>query len=148
MNNTRPIQVGDIVIDERGNKYRVSNRPDETSEMVERVAAAEVNPSPVAVSISDEVPIFASLFFALSRARISVDFRQAVELAQRARFERKRFFFIGNGGSAAIASHMSADWLKAAGVAAMSFNEAAQITCIANDLGYEYVFAKPLLLHA
>lgn len=42
---------------------------------------------------------------------------------------------------------MAADWLKAAGVAAMSFNEPALLTCIANDIGYDQVFAKPLLLH-
>lgn len=95
---------------------------------------------------SPSIPTLRSLIHVLNHIAPHL-FRNAVELTQRARQDQQRFFFIGNGGSAAIASHMAADWLKAAGVAAMSFNEPAQLTCIANDLGYEYVFAKPLLLH-
>jgi D-sedoheptulose 7-phosphate isomerase len=55
-----------------------------------------------------------------------------------------KFFFIGNGGSASIASHMAADFLKNAGISAMAFNDSSSITCISNDLGYKYVFAKPI----
>ena len=43
----------------------------------------------------------------------------------------------GNGGSAAMASHVSVDFLKAAGLRCMNFNEADLITCFANDYGYE-----------
>lgn len=106
---------------------------------------------PRPVTIRDHVSVAApAVYTALFHALCNVDptdHRNAVELAQRARQDQQRFFFIGNGGSAAIASHMAADWLKAAGVAAMSFNDPAQITCIANDCGYEQVFVKPLLLH-
>jgi D-sedoheptulose 7-phosphate isomerase len=56
-------------------------------------------------------------------------------------------FFIGNGGSAAIASHMAADFLKNGVIAAQCFNDGALTTCLANDLGYEHVFAKPIELH-
>lgn len=72
---------------------------------------------------------------------------RAVELCRNAKRTKQRFFFIGNGGSAAIASHMAADWLKNGGVAAMCFNDPALMSCIANDLGYEEVFTKPLSLH-
>lgn len=72
-------------------------------------------------------------------------------LVRRCRFlrdEKRRVFFIGNGGSAAIASHMAADWLKAGRFASMCFNDGAALTCLANDLGYENVFRAPLELHA
>lgn len=51
---------------------------------------------------------------------------------------------IGNGASASIASHISTDFLKNAGVSAQAFNDASLLTCLSNDLGYEYVFQKPI----
>ena len=53
-------------------------------------------------------------------------------------------FFIGNGGSAAIASHMTADFMKNGGMCACSLYDSAVMTCIGNDYGYEYIFAKQL----
>ena len=55
-----------------------------------------------------------------------------------------KVILIGNGGSASIASHISTDFLKNAGVAAEAFNDASLLTCLSNDLGYEYVFQKPI----
>ena len=89
-------------------------------------------------------------FLTLARLLADVlpdDHDQAVQLALTAKRLKQRFFFIGNGGSAAIASHMSADWLKTASVAAMCFNQSPLMSCIANDLGYDRVFAQPLTLH-
>jgi D-sedoheptulose 7-phosphate isomerase len=68
--------------------------------------------------------------------------------AHRTRAEKARVFFIGNGGSAAIASHMATDWMKNGGFAATAFNDATQQTCLANDLGFEQVFALPISRHA
>ena len=53
-------------------------------------------------------------------------------------------FFIGNGGSAAIASHMTADYMKNGGINTYSLYDNAVTTCIGNDYGYEQVFARPL----
>jgi D-sedoheptulose 7-phosphate isomerase len=55
-----------------------------------------------------------------------------------------KMMFIGNGGSAAISSHMSEDFSKAAGIRALSFNDAPTLTCLGNDLGYEHVFEKQI----
>lgn len=52
--------------------------------------------------------------------------------------------FIGNGGSASIASHIATDFLKNASVSAVAFNDASLLTCLSNDLGYEYVFQRPI----
>ncbi len=49
---------------------------------------------------------------------------------------------VGNGGSAAIASHVSVDLTKNAGIRSISFNEADLITCFANDYGFEQWVAK------
>lgn len=55
-----------------------------------------------------------------------------------------KMMFIGNGGSSAIASHMSEDFSKAAGIRALSFNDAPTLTCLGNDYGYEHVFEKQI----
>ena len=55
-----------------------------------------------------------------------------------------RIYFIGNGGSAAIASHMTADFMKNGGMNTVSLYDNAVTTCMGNDYGYEHVFSKPL----
>ena len=60
----------------------------------------------------------------------------------------KKVIIVGNGGSAAIASHCSIDLNKVAGIRCMTFNEASLITCLANDYGYESWVAKALEFHA
>jgi len=60
----------------------------------------------------------------------------------------KKVIFIGNGGSAAIASHMAVDWTKNGPIRAVAFNDAATLTCLSNDHGYANVFAKQLDYYA
>lgn len=60
----------------------------------------------------------------------------------------KKIILIGNGGSAAICSHVSVDFTKAANIRAINFNEAALITCFANDYGYENWASKALEAYA
>ena len=57
---------------------------------------------------------------------------------------KSQLFFIGNGGSSAIASHMTADFMKNGGMRTYSLYDNAMLTCMGNDYGYGYVFSKPL----
>ena len=50
---------------------------------------------------------------------------------------KKKIIIVGNGGSAAIASHFSVDMTKNGGVRCINFNESDLLTCFANDYGYE-----------
>jgi D-sedoheptulose 7-phosphate isomerase len=59
-----------------------------------------------------------------------------------------KLIFVGNGGSAAIASHMATDYSKNGGVRSLAMNDSAMLTCLGNDLGYDRVFAKQIELHA
>lgn len=59
-----------------------------------------------------------------------------------------KVMFIGNGGSAAISSHMSTDFSKNGGVRAIAFNDSALLTCMGNDYGYQHVFEKPIEMFA
>ena len=53
-------------------------------------------------------------------------------------------FFVGNGASAMMASHMAADASKNGGFRAMAFNDQALMTAVSNDICYEQSFAMPL----
>ena len=45
----------------------------------------------------------------------------------------QKVIIVGNGGSAAIASHFSVDLTKNAGIRCINFNESDLITCFSND---------------
>src|SRR3990167_1628608 len=53
-------------------------------------------------------------------------------------------FVIGNGGSAAIASHVLIDLINMGKVRAMSMLDPATTTCISNDYGYEKIYEKQI----
>ena len=59
-----------------------------------------------------------------------------------------KIIFIGNGGSASIASHQAIDFFKNGGMRAICFNDSSLLTCLSNDFGYEYVFEKPIEMFA
>ncbi|MCR5701984.1 MAG: SIS domain-containing protein [Lachnospiraceae bacterium] len=71
-------------------------------------------------------------------------FEQIVELFVTVKKSGNQLFFIGNGGSSAIAGHMIADFMKNGGMRTISLYDNALTTCMGNDYGYEYVFSKPL----
>ena len=50
----------------------------------------------------------------------------------------------GNGGSSAIASHVSIDLTKNANIRCVNYNEADLITCFSNDYGYERWIEKAI----
>lgn len=70
-------------------------------------------------------------------------FKASVELFKGS----KRVFFIGNGGSNSICSHMYEDFAKIAGYQTFTFSDAALITCFANDYGYENAMAEWLKIY-
>lgn len=71
-------------------------------------------------------------------------FQRITKLVLELKEKNNKLIFIGNGGSASIASHMATDFLKNGGIPAIAFNDASLITCLSNDLGYKNVFKKPL----
>ena len=49
----------------------------------------------------------------------------------------KTIYLFGNGGSSSIASHVSLDFVRSAGIKSLTFNNSNIITCFANDYGHE-----------
>lgn len=73
---------------------------------------------------------------------------QAADLVYRQTQKQKKVIFIGNGGSAAVASHQAIDYWRNGGFPAIAFNDGALLTCIGNDFGYEQVFSQPIAMFA
>jgi len=90
---------------------------------------------------------FQKLAEGLSQAE-KTDLIEVSELIVKASDEGKKTILVGNGGSAAMASHVAVDLVKAAGIRAVNFNEADLITCFANDFGYEHWVEKALEFYA
>ena len=71
-------------------------------------------------------------------------FRLWKEKSLEIRTRDKTIYFVGNGASASMASHFSADTAKNGGIRTRVFTDLSLITAIANDISYEEVFAEPL----
>ena len=67
-----------------------------------------------------------------------------VEILRKCKAQKGCLYICGNGGSAGIAQHMTADFLKNGGIRTYNMYGQSTITCISNDLTYEYVFCKQL----
>lgn len=61
--------------------------------------------------------------------------------------KHRRIFFIGNGGSSSICSHMMEDFAKVLKYESFSFTDPALITCFANDYGYENAMVEWLKVY-
>jgi D-sedoheptulose 7-phosphate isomerase len=70
------------------------------------------------------------------------------DAAHKAHDNDNKIIFVGNGGSAGIASHLAIDYSKNGGLRSLAFNDPSALTCLGNDLGYENVFAKQIDFHA
>jgi len=60
--------------------------------------------------------------------------------------EKKNCYIIGNGGSAAIASHAVIDFMNVGKLSAITLHDSATLTCMANDYGYENAFSNIIKL--
>lgn len=79
---------------------------------------------------------------------LSSGFLKWSDLATEINTAKRKIIFIGNGGSAGIASHQAIDYTKAGGIRAINFSDPSLLTCLANDYGYEHVFLKAIELYA
>lgn len=73
---------------------------------------------------------------------------QAISLITSTNKKGGKIILAGNGGSAAIASHISTDFINTAGIRAINFNDSSLITCFSNDYGYERWIEKAIESHA
>lgn len=72
------------------------------------------------------------------------DLNKSIELIKRVKKKDAKIIIAGNGGSAALSSHVAVDFTKTTKIRATNFNEADLITCFANDYGYENWLSQAL----
>lgn len=76
------------------------------------------------------------------------DFLKIAQNLKKIKTNKKKVILVGNGGSAAMASHVSVDLTKMCKIRAVNFNEADLLTCFSNDYGYENWVQKALSSYA
>jgi D-sedoheptulose 7-phosphate isomerase len=94
---------------------------------------------------------FNNYFSTIGTSLDSVDTYQLEKIADLVVTANKignKVIIVGNGGSASIASHLTVDFINAAKIKAINFNESSIITCFSNDYGYENWVAKALECYA
>lgn len=69
-------------------------------------------------------------------------FAAAATLILGVRTAHRKVLVVGNGGSAAIASHMQTDLCHSLGIRGLVFNEPPLLTALANDNGYENAYQR------
>jgi D-sedoheptulose 7-phosphate isomerase len=74
-----------------------------------------------------------------------VEIEKAIEILRVIRKNRNTAFIVGNGGSAATASHFANDLLKMCGIRALSIPDMTPTTlAYGNDNGWKYQFVDPI----
>lgn len=104
------------------------------------------------------LPHFKSYAVRLTQAFEALDWAPVEQLARELQAcfgTRRQVFFCGNGGSAGNANHIANDFLypvsktKGSGLRIHSLSEnPAVLTCLANDEGYENIYAHQLAVMA
>jgi len=94
---------------------------------------------------------FTNYLYKFSKLLIEYDEKNLLKIAailKEVKKNKKKVILVGNGGSAAMASHVSVDLTKMCKIRAINFNEADLLTCFSNDYGYENWVQKALSFHA
>ena len=90
---------------------------------------------------------FNEYFSTIKRSLDFVNFRQlekAINLIEKVNRKGNKVIIVGNGGSAAVASHVVTDFVNKGGLRASTLHDSALLSCMANDYGYENAFARIL----
>jgi D-sedoheptulose 7-phosphate isomerase len=74
--------------------------------------------------------------------------KAALDLIRETKKKKAKAVVVGNGGSAAIASHMQNDLCKAVGMRSLVFTEQPLLTALANDDGYQTAYETLMNLWA
>lgn len=77
-------------------------------------------------------------------AALTAGYDRIAELFRATREREGSLWWVGNGGSCAICSHLAQDALNKLAVRSQVLSDASLMTCMANDFGYAEVYARPL----
>lgn len=75
---------------------------------------------------------------------VEVAYIRFVELLLQQRNSSGMIYLVGNGGSAAVVSHILTDFVNVCKLRVATLHDPALITCMTNDYGYEHAFQQAL----
>ena len=70
--------------------------------------------------------------------------KRMTELLDELRTDNRMLWWVGNGGSSTICSHLSQDVMNKLDIRSCAFSDVSLLTCMANDYGFPDVYARPL----
>ena len=87
-----------------------------------------------------------SIFTNINRNKIDLEcgLSEIMDILKKIKKNENSLYIVGNGGSAAVASHALVDFVNVATICAQVLHESSLITCMANDYGYENAYARIL----
>ena len=74
--------------------------------------------------------------------------REYLQIAKICTNDDGQIFFIGNGGSAGISSHMAIDYTKNGKLRSRALTDGSALTCIGNDIGFDSIFSEQLIFYS
>ena len=77
-------------------------------------------------------------------AALEMGYARIADLFRATRARQGTIWWVGNGGSCAICSHLAQDALNKLAVRSQVLSDASLMTCMANDFGYAEVYVRPL----
>lgn len=81
------------------------------------------------------------------KRNLDIKVSQCIEIIKKAKEKGKKIIFVGNGGSASVASHGAADYCNKGGIKTIVFTDPSILTCMSNDYGYKNAFPKLIKLY-
>lgn len=94
---------------------------------------------------------FNNFFSQLNEKNRNIDIKELIAISDliiKTNENKGKIIIVGNGGSAAIASHVSIDLSKSANIRSINFNESSLLTCFSNDYGYESWVEKAIEMYS
>ena len=88
---------------------------------------------------------FSKYFSTIKTSLDSIDINQLEKVANliaKANTSSNKIIIVGNGGSASIASHLTIDFINAAKIKSVNFNESSIITCFPMIMGMKIGLVK------
>ena len=82
------------------------------------------------------------------KALSAISINEEFNLFKNAWESSSKIIILGNGGSNAVASHISQDYVKFHNKKSLVFSDPSMLTCFINDFGMEKAFQKFLEFHA
>jgi D-sedoheptulose 7-phosphate isomerase len=121
-------------------------------ECLEKSCLSCHDPKKISIKMMNRLDKYFNKYFTTIKTSLdSIDANQLKKVAnliEKASTSDNKVIIVGNGGSASIASHLTVDFINAANIKAVNFNDSSIITCFANDYGYKNWVAKALDCYA